>query len=139
MKDLKGRILLRRGELDGAEELAQQCLAAALKRGMKKYLGRAERLLGRTLTAKGAHDQAEEHLQTALIKLKEVSNPKQIWLTSTALARLYEKMNRHDLEREQWQMTRAIVESTADGLYDKTLRTTFINAAPIREIMEHAN
>jgi tetratricopeptide (TPR) repeat protein len=139
MKDLKGRILLRRGDFDGAEELSQQCLSAALKRGMKKYVGRAERLLGRTLTARGNRDQAEEHLRTALMKLKEVGNPKQIWLSHAALARLYEKMNRSDLEREQWQAARGVVESTADGLEDKGLRTTFINAEPVREIIAKAN
>jgi tetratricopeptide (TPR) repeat protein len=139
MKDLRGRILLRRGELDGAEEIAQQCLAAALNRDMKKYVGRAERLLGRTLTARGAFDQAEEHLRTALIKLEEVNNPKQIWLTRTALARLYDKMKKSDLKREQWQAARAIVESTADGLHDSQLRMNFNNAAPVREILENAS
>jgi tetratricopeptide (TPR) repeat protein len=139
MKDLKGRILLRRGELDGAEKIAQQCLATALNRRFKKYVGRAERLLGRTLTARGAFDQAEGHLRTALIKLEEVSNPKQIWLTRTALARLYDKMNRSDLEREQWQAARVMIESTADGLHDEQLRKNFSIAAPVREIIERAS
>jgi hypothetical protein len=71
--------------------------------------------------------------------LEEVGNPKQIWLARTALARLYEKMSRSDLEREQWQAAKAVIESTADGLDHEQLRTTFINAAPVREIMEHAN
>jgi hypothetical protein len=47
-------------------------------------------------------------------------------------------MNRYDLEREQWQAARAVVESTTDELDDEQPRTTFINAAPIRDIIEHA-
>jgi len=139
MKDLKGRILLGRGDLDGAEKIAHQCLSVATKWSMKKYVGRAERLLGWTLTSKSAYDQAEDHLKVALNKLEEVGNPKQLWITHTALAQLYEKMKRPDLEQEQWQAAKAIVESTADGLDDEQLQATFINAAPVKEIMERAN
>jgi len=46
-------------------------------------------------------------------------------------------MKRRDLEREQWQAARAIVESAADGLKDEALRKTFIDAAPVKEIIEH--
>ncbi|KKL54526.1 hypothetical protein LCGC14_2264560, partial [marine sediment metagenome] len=138
MNDLKGTILLDREDIDSAEELARQCLDAAAKRGWKKYVGKAERLLGRTFTTRGAFDQAEEHMQTALAKLEEVGNPKQRWITHMALARLYKKMNRPDLEREQWQAARAVIQATADGLEDQDLRQIFINAAPVQEIMEHA-
>jgi len=133
MKDLKGTILLQK------KELAQQCLEATMNIGFKKHTGKAERLLGHISTERGAYEIAEAKLRAALAKLEEVGNPKQIWLARTALARLYEKMNRSDLERQQWQAAKAVIKSTADGLDDETLRTTFINAAPVREIMEHDN
>jgi len=139
MKDLKGNILLSQGNLDGAAELAKQCLKAAKKRGMKKYIGRAERLFGKILTEKGAYDQAEDRLKSALARLTEVGNPKQLWIIHTALARLYAKMKRPDLEREHWKAAASIVESTADGVQDEGLHKTFMNAAPVREIIEHAN
>jgi len=139
MKDLKGTILLDQGDLDGAKELAKDCLDIAEKRDYKKYVARAERLFGKILTERGAHVQAEAKLRASLTKLEEVGNPKQLWITHTALAQLYEKMKRSDLEREQWQAARVVVESTTDGLDDEQLRTTFINAAPVREIMEHAS
>ena len=139
MKDLKGNILLSQGNLDGAAELAKQCLKAAKKRGMKKYIGRAERLFGKILTEKGAYDQAEDRLKSALARLTEVGNPKQLWIIHTALARLYAKMKRPDLEREHWKAAASIVESTADGLKEERLRRTFMNAAPVREIVEHTN
>ncbi|MFQ5917027.1 MAG: adenylate/guanylate cyclase domain-containing protein, partial [Candidatus Binatia bacterium] len=139
MKDLKGTILLSRGDLEGAEEIAKDCLDTATKRGMTKYVGKAERLFGQILTMRGAHDLAEAELKSALAKLEEIGNPKQLWMTRTALARVYEKMKTPDLEREQWQAAGAIVESTADGLQDEGLRRTFLNAAPVKEILEHAN
>ncbi|MCK5554583.1 MAG: hypothetical protein KAJ09_15640, partial [Deltaproteobacteria bacterium] len=122
-----------------AAELAKQCLKAAKKRGMKKYIGRAERLFGKILTEKGAYDQAEDRLKSALARLTEVGNPKQLWIIHTALARLYAKMKRPDLEREHWKAAASIVESTADGVQDEGLHKTFMNAAPVREIIEHAN
>ena len=138
MNDLKGTILMKRGDLEGAEGLARVCLKTAMKRDYKKYIGKAERLFGGVLSARGAYDQAEGRYMKALAKLEEVGNPKQLWMTHTALARLYEKMKRTDLEREQWQTAKAIIVSTAEGLDDEHLRTTFINAAPIQEIIEHA-
>jgi tetratricopeptide (TPR) repeat protein len=139
MKDLKGTILLRKGDLDGAEKLARECLDDATSYKQRKYMGRAERLLGRILTERGAYDQAESELKAALPNLEKVGNPKQIWLTHTALARLYEKMNRQDLVRNHWQSAASVINSTADDLEDEELRTTFINAKPVQEILENAN
>jgi tetratricopeptide (TPR) repeat protein len=139
MKDLKGVILLKRGDLDGAEEIVRQCLEAATKRQYKKYIGRAERLSGQILAERNAHDLAEAKLVEALSKLEEVGNPKQLWITYTALAELYKKMNRPDLEREHWQAAASVINSTADGLKDEELRMTFINAKPVREILDNVN
>jgi class 3 adenylate cyclase/tetratricopeptide (TPR) repeat protein len=139
MKDLKGVMLLKRGDLDGAEEIVRQGLEVATKRQYKKYIGRAERLSGQILAERAAYDPAEAKLKEALSKLDEVGNPKQLWITHTALARLYKKMNRPDLEREQWQTAASVVKSTADDLEDEELRTTFINAKPVQEILENAN
>jgi len=138
MNDLKGKIALERGDLDGVEKLASGCFQIAKDWRYKKYEGKAERLMGQMLTARGAYDRAEEYLRSALSKLEEVGNPKQLWMTNTALAQLYEKMQRPDLEREQWQAAAAIVKYTAEGLQEEGLRETFMNAALIREIMEHA-
>ncbi|PQP35461.1 hypothetical protein C6A37_02420 [Desulfobacteraceae bacterium SEEP-SAG9] len=139
MKDLKGIILLKRGDLDSAEELARQCLEVATKRQYKKYMGRAERLFGQILAERGAYDLSEAKLMQALANLEKVGNPKQIWLTHTALAILYEKMNRSDLEQKQWQAAASIIKSTADDLEDKEVQKTFINASPVQEILEQAN
>jgi tetratricopeptide (TPR) repeat protein len=138
MKDLKGNILLGRGDLDGAATLARQCIEAATKRGIKKYVGKAERLLGKILTEQGQYGHAEDRLRYALAKLEDVGNPKQIWMTHTALAELCKRMNRADLQREQWQKAAQLMTNTADGLQDKNLRKFFISALPIRRVLEGA-
>ena len=91
------------------------------------------------MAERDAYDLAEAKLREALSKLKEVGNPKQLWITHTALAGLYEKMNRPDLEREQWQTAASVIKSTADDLEDEELRATFINAKPVKEILDNAN
>jgi len=138
MKDLKGNILLCRGDLDGAESLAKECVEAAKIRGIKKYIGKAERLIGRILTERGQYDQSEDKLRTALTLLEEVGNPKQIWMTLTSLAELYKRMNSSDLEQEQWQKAAKIVTRTADELQNSALRETFVSAAPVGQILENA-
>jgi hypothetical protein len=138
MKDLKATILLGKGDVEGAEALAEECLRVAAEKGMKKYVGKAHRQMGRIGTEKKAFGDAESHLRTALDILEEVGNSKQLWLTRTALARLYGKMDRTELEREQWQTAKAVVERTAAELVDQELRKTFLNAAPIRTILERA-
>lgn len=137
MRDLKGNILLGRGDLDGAESLAKQCVEAATKRGIRKYIGKAERLLGRIFTEREQYGQSEEKLRYALSILEDVGNPKQIWMTHTALAELSKRTNRTDLEREQWQRAAQIVTHTADELQDSALKDTFVGAAPVRQILEN--
>ncbi|MDH7500027.1 MAG: tetratricopeptide repeat protein, partial [candidate division NC10 bacterium] len=139
MMDLKGRVLLRRGDLDEAERIARRCLDLATQRRYKKYVGKSERLLGQIATEKGGYDLAKVKLGMALSELEEVGNPKQLWITWTALARLYQRMGDVDKEGKQWQAAAAVVRSTADGLTDGELRSRFLDAAPIREIIEKAN
>jgi tetratricopeptide (TPR) repeat protein len=139
MNFLKGNILIDRGELGIAEQIACQCLETATQNKWLKHVGRAERLYGEVFIRKREYEQAEDKLKSALEKFEEVGNPKQLWITCIALARLYEIINRPDLEREQWQTAAAVVNSTADDLEDEELRTTFISAKPVQEILENAN
>jgi class 3 adenylate cyclase/tetratricopeptide (TPR) repeat protein len=138
MNDLKGNIFRKRGDLEGAEAQARICLKMAKKREYKKYIGKAERLKGEILLDKGAYDQAEGMFAKALAKLEAVGNPKQLWMTHTALADLYKRMNRSDLEREQWQKAAQIVTCTTDELRDINLKEKFVNAAPVKQILENA-
>ena len=138
MNLLKGKILCDRGEIETAEQIAHHCLGTAIQNKWLKYIGRAERLFGEVLTRNKAYEQAEHKLKSAIEKFEEIGNPKQLWITYTTLAELYRKLNRFDLEREQWQKAARIVTSTADELQDKDLQSIFINALPIRTILDCA-
>lgn len=139
MNELKGNILLHRGDTDGAEELGKKCLYRVSKRGFKKYIGRAERLLGRVLLQKKAYEQAEAKFKSALATLEKVENPKQRWITHADLARLYERKQRPDLKRQQWQAAARLVEFTGDSLKENKIRRTFLGAMPTREIVKQAS
>ncbi|MBI5016154.1 MAG: AAA family ATPase [Deltaproteobacteria bacterium] len=136
MNHVKASILLARGDLDSVQALARQGLDVAERWAMKKYIGKAERLLGQVMTERRAYDAAQPYLHTALEKLEQVGNPKQLWITHTALAKLFRALGRPDREREHWQAAAAIVGSTAEGLQDEALRKTFLEAAPVWEILE---
>jgi class 3 adenylate cyclase/tetratricopeptide (TPR) repeat protein len=138
MNLLKGKILCDRGEIESAEQIAQNCLEAAIQYKWLKYVGRAERLFGEVLIRKKAYDQAEDRLKSALERFKEVGNPKQLWITYTTLARLYETINRSDLEREQWQKAKKTIMETAEGLQGNKLKETFISASPVKQILGNA-
>lgn len=138
MNDVKAAILLSRGDVGGAQALSERGLEVATRWGMKKYIGREERVLGQVMTVRGAHERAENHFRRALQQLEEVGNPKQLWITHAALAKLYHAMERFDREREHWHHACALVRSTADGLQDEHLRETFLAAAPVREILDSA-
>ena len=139
MKDLKGIIMMTRGNLEGAEEIARQCLETSTRKGYKKNIAKAERLLGQILGKREAHSLAESKLSAALSKLEEVGNPKQLWITRVALARLYESLKRPDLEREQWKAAASIIRTTTQEISDQDLRRTFSNSAMVKEIMEHTD
>jgi len=135
MKNLKGNILLKRGDLDSAELIANQCIEAAKKRGIKKYIGKAIRLKGKISIERGSYDQSENRLRTALTLLEEVGNPKQIWTTLADLANLYKRMNRPDLQRELSQRAVTVANNTAEKLKDNFIKENFISAPQIKQLI----
>jgi tetratricopeptide (TPR) repeat protein len=132
-----GELWLARGDLAKAQEFADQCLDIAVRTNSRKNVVKGWRLRGEIALLGKQSEEAEEWLQQALSLAQTVGNPTQLWKTHNSLARLYEKTKRQNLEREQWRAAATIVQSIADGLPDDELRETFINSAPVREIMEH--
>jgi tetratricopeptide (TPR) repeat protein len=133
-----GELWLIRGNTDKAIAYADECLTLAERSKSRKNIAKGRRLRGQVFLAQGKLAEAEQELSTALEVAQQVGNPTQLWMTHAALARLFEKMKQQDLEQEHWQAADAIVQLTADGIQDNELRETFTNAAPVREIMEHA-
>jgi tetratricopeptide (TPR) repeat protein len=134
-----GELWLARGDLNKAMAYADEGLTLAEQSNSQKNIVKGLRLRGQVFMEQGNPEEAEQELSGALEVAQSIGNPAQLWMTHSALARLYESKKRQELEREHWKAAATIIESTADGLQDKALRKTFINAAPVREIMERAN
>jgi tetratricopeptide (TPR) repeat protein len=134
-----GELWLIRGDVDKAMAYAEECVSLAEQSHSQKNIVKGRRLRGQVFIAQRMVAEAEQELSSALEVALRVGNPTQLWVTHSALARMYESMKNQELEREHWKAAAAIIESTAGGLQDKSLRKTFINAAPVREIIEHAS
>jgi tetratricopeptide (TPR) repeat protein len=133
-----GELWLARGDLNKAITYADEGLALAEQSNSQKNIVKGLRLRGQVFMEKGNPEKAEQELSGALEVAQSIGNPTQLWMTHNALALLYESMKRQELEREHWKAAAAVIKSTSDELQDKALQKAFINAAPIREIMESA-
>jgi Flp pilus assembly protein TadD len=83
-------------------------------------------------------DHAISSINEAILILKEVGNPRQLWQAYASLASAYDKLGRLSEAREQWGETAEVIRKTASGLSDWNLREGFLNAKPIRDILARA-
>ncbi len=77
-------------------------------------------------------------MNEAILILKEVGNPRQLWEAHTSLGSAYEKLRRESEAREHWGAAAEFIHKTANGLSDRNLREGFLNAKPIRDILAKA-
>jgi Flp pilus assembly protein TadD len=77
-------------------------------------------------------------LNEAILILKEVGNPRQLWEVHASLASAYDKLGRQSEARDQWGSAAEIIHKTATGLSDRNFREGFLNANPIQEILANA-
>jgi hypothetical protein len=83
-------------------------------------------------------DRAISSISEAILILKEVGNPRQLWEAHASLASVYDNLRRGSEAREQWGAAAKIIHKTANGLSDRELREGFLIAKPIRDILAHA-
>ena len=105
---------------------------------MKKIEGRFLRLLGEVQMKRKESDNAVRSFSEAILILKEVGNPRQLWQAYASLASAYDKLGRGGEAREQWGAADEAIQKTANGLSDHELREGFLNAKPIRNIFAKA-
>jgi Flp pilus assembly protein TadD len=104
----------------------------------KKIEGRFLRLLGEVQMKRNESDNAIRSLNEAILILKEVGNPRQLWEAHASLASVYDKLRHGSEAREEWGAAADIIRKTAGGLSDQNLREGFLNAKPIRDILAKA-
>jgi len=96
------------------------------------------RLLGEVQMKRNESDNAISSLGHAILILKEVGNPRQLWEAHASLASACDKIRRESEAKEQWAAAAGIIHKAADGLSDRSLREGFLTAKPIREILSKA-
>jgi tetratricopeptide (TPR) repeat protein len=135
---LTSLILLQRGNIDEAEARIAKNLEITRREHTKKIEGRFLRLLGEVQMRRHEPDAAISSVREAILTLKEVGNPRQLWETHASLATTYDKLRRISEAKEQWGAAAKLIRKTADGLPDRRLREGFLKAKPIREILAKA-
>ena len=138
MNYLAAEIFLRNNDLTTAKALVQDGLEKARTQNTKKREGCFLRLLGEIQIRSNGPENAFANLGEAISILKEVGNPRQLWQAHASLASAYNKQGRHREEREHWGAAAEVIQSTANGLSDRELRTVFLEAKPIRKILSKA-
>jgi len=135
---LASLILLQREKVDEAEVRITKCLEIARRQYAKKIEGRFLRLLGEVQMKRNESGTAISSVREAILILKKVGNPRQLWQAYASLASAYDKLRRESEAREQWGAAAEIIQKTAKGLSDRKLREGFLNAKPIQEILANA-
>jgi class 3 adenylate cyclase/tetratricopeptide (TPR) repeat protein len=135
---LTSLILLQREKVDEAGARIVGHLETSKREHTKKIEGRFLRLLGEVQMKRNESDAAMKSLNEAVLILKEVGNPRQLWQAYASLASAYDKLGRLSEAREQWGTAAEVIRKTANGLPDRELREGFLNARPIRDILGKA-
>jgi tetratricopeptide (TPR) repeat protein len=135
---LTSLILLQRENVDEAETRIIKKLEISRREHTKKIEGRFLRLLGEVQMKRNEFDHAISSINEAILILKEVGNPRQLWEAHASLASVYDKLRRRSEARDQWGAAAEVIQKIANGLSDRNLREGFLNAKPIRDILAKA-
>ncbi|MCA9940047.1 MAG: tetratricopeptide repeat protein [Anaerolineales bacterium] len=123
------------GELAHAEARAQQLIALAETNKMRGYLADGLHALGLCKQARGDASAAEQLWQRAIFIAHETARRFLLWQLHAAMAEI---AGNPDLTRVHYRIAAEVIEQIAYPLEDKELRQTFLNAAPIRAILQAA-
>jgi class 3 adenylate cyclase/tetratricopeptide (TPR) repeat protein len=132
-------ILLQRENVDEAWAKIAKNLEISRREHTKKIEGRFLRLLGEVQMKRNEFDHAISSVGEAILILKEVGNPRQLWQAYASLASAYDKLGRESEAREQWGAAAEVIQKTASGLSDRELREGLLTAKPIRDILAKAS
>jgi class 3 adenylate cyclase/tetratricopeptide (TPR) repeat protein len=135
---LASLILLEHEKVDEAEARITKNLEISRREHTKKIEGRFLKLLGEVQMKRNELDRAISSISQAIMILKEVGNPRQLWEGHASLALAYEKLRRESEAREQWGAAAEVIQKTANGLSDRELREGLLIAKPIRDILARA-
>jgi class 3 adenylate cyclase/tetratricopeptide (TPR) repeat protein len=138
MNYLTAQILLHRNDLGEAHALIRKNLKSVREQHAKKREGAFLGLLGRVQMRSGETDNAISSLNEGIQILKDVGNPRQLWLAHASLGAAFGKIGRTGEAREQWGAAASVIHNLATNLADAELKKGFLQAEPIRQILSKA-
>jgi tetratricopeptide (TPR) repeat protein len=133
-----GQLALLRGDADGARRFAEQSLEAATPPASRKYQAWGWRLKGESATARQAWGEAEDALRRSLAFALEIGQPRHVWQSHAALARLHEACGRVEDARVEYRAALTVVANLRSGTKDPGLLAGFASLPAIREIEDRA-
>ena len=134
-----GESYLARGKLQEALRYAEQCLELAKETSSRKNMVKGWRLKGEALAAQGQLEEATVWLGKALAVAEEIGNPPLAWKSGYGLGRVLDRLGRHTEASSRYRQAAALIEGTAAGLNDPSLREKFLAAGPVQAVLAAAS
>ncbi|MFC1834926.1 adenylate/guanylate cyclase domain-containing protein [Thermodesulfobacteriota bacterium] len=139
MNYLAAQILLHRNDFGQAETFIWENLQEEREKHTKKREGGFLRLLGEVQIRSGKADMALNNLHEAILVLRKVDNPRQLWQAYASHAKALSQLGRFTEAREQWGAASAVIQDAANRLADRQLREGFLNTGEIRQILSRTD
>ncbi|HYL35805.1 MAG TPA: protein kinase [Bryobacteraceae bacterium] len=127
---------LAQGDLELASGQARALLENCTRHGPPKYLAVAHKILAEIAMARGDLVEAERELAGALEPLRTNSAPLVAWKTYATLGRLQRMKNDSRAARAAFRHAAEIVRQIAASVDDEQLRSTFLNAATVQDVLQ---
>ena len=139
MEYLIAKIHLEQGEYGPADKIIQRNLKRTHKEHSRKMEGGFMKLLGELQFMNNHVDGAIDTLNESVSILNEISNPRNLWETHAILGKVYQKVGKAAEARSHWNASSQMIKKVSQRLSDKQLRTKFLHARPVREILLSAD
>ncbi len=133
-----GQLALLRDDADAARRFAAQSLETAPPGSSPKYEGWAWRIKGESAVARRAWGEAEDALRRALAIVEAIGQPRLIWQSHAALARLHAACGRAEEARAADRAALATISDLRARTRDPGLQAGFASLPAILEIEDRA-
>jgi DNA-binding SARP family transcriptional activator len=135
---MQGRLALNDGDLAAAWDATEKSLDLARNTKSRKNIARSCLLRSKVLLAQGDVQGARAAVRHALGVAQKLRAVSMIWMCHLALAELEEADHEYDEAQIHYGAALEIVERIAGRLTDPALRERFLDAAPVRKLMEQS-
>jgi tetratricopeptide (TPR) repeat protein len=123
------------GDLEKAREFALRLQETATEYEAHKYICVAHKLMAEVEIASGDFAEAQKQFDGAFQELQKYPAPLTGWKTYAELGRLRLQLGDSSSARAAFAQAAEIVNTIAANVAETELRETFMNSAPVKEIM----